>query len=229
MSANKAARSGSKGRGPKSAGKGQGRNSSGGGPNKGRPGGPGHHHPPTAPAAAATPTPAPAAAAGAVAPPTAPSPAAAPAVPTSRKLKTAKRLSTAKQPGNTKRLKTSGRSQAGTRVVVRHIDPRSAFKMSALFYLSLSIALLVAAVLLWAGANAVGLVANLEAFMDEVGFTDFQLRTGQFLKASVITSIVFTLAGSLANLLMAVLYNLISDTFGGIEVVLGDDRPDPKA
>ena len=113
--------------------------------------------------------------------------------------------------------------------MVRHIDPRSALRVSALFYLSLSVALFVAATLLWLGANAIGLVGNIEAFMDEVGFTDFQLRAGQFLKASLITAVVFTVAGSLANFLMAVLYNLISETVGGVSVVLGDDRPHQKS
>ena len=114
-------------------------------------------------------------------------------------------------------------------MVVRRIDPRSALRVSAVFYASLSLALFLAAALLWIGANVVGLVGNVEAFMDEIGFTDFQLRTGQFLKASLITAAVFTVAGSVANLLMAVLYNLISETVGGINVVLGDEHPDPKA
>ncbi|MBW3574093.1 MAG: DUF3566 domain-containing protein [Actinobacteria bacterium] len=133
-------------------------------------------------------------------------------------------------PPRSREATTSQRSgPRTTRLVVRHIDPRSALRVSALFYLSLSVALFVAATLLWLGANAIGLVGNIEAFMDEVGFTDFQLRAGQFLKASLITAVVFTVAGSLANFLMAVLYNLISETVGGVSVVLGDDRPHQKS
>lgn len=128
-------------------------------------------------------------------------------------------------PTTTEHTGATARSRPrATRVVVRRVDPRSALKVSALFYLSLSIAMFVAAILLWIGANAVGLVGNIEAFMDEIGFTDFQLRAGQVLKAWLITAIVFTVAGSLANFLMAVLYNLISETIGGVKVVLGDDR-----
>jgi uncharacterized membrane protein (UPF0182 family) len=130
----------------------------------------------------------------------------------------------AAEPAATERPTAAPSRPRATRVVVRHVDPRSALRVSALFYVSLSIAMFVATILLWVGANAVGLVGNVEAFMDEIGFTDFQLRVGQILKAWLITATVFTVAGSLANFLMAVLYNLISDTIGGVKVVLGDDR-----
>ncbi len=208
MSASKTRSGGAKGgRGAKSRpGKGQGRNGSGGDRTKqrastGEPASPR----PTASAVTAPPT--------TVASPTAAPPLAKPAATLARG----------------KRETSKGAAPRSTRVTVRHIDPRSALRVSALFYLSMSLALFVAGALLWTGANAVGLVDNIESFMDEIGFTDFQLRTGQFLKASLIVGFVLTLGGSAANLLMAVLYNLLSDTFGGVKVVLGEDHPGPKA
>ena len=208
MSASKTRSGGAKGgRGRKSQpGKGQGRNHSGGDGTK-QPASRGLPASPSPPASAVT------------APPTtvaSETPAPGTAKPTAT-------LARAK-------LKTSkGAAPRSTSVTVRHIDPRSALRMSALFYLSMSLALFVAGALLWIGANAVGLVGNIEAFMDEIGFTDFQLRTGQFLKASLIAGFVLTVGGSAANLLMAVLYNLLSDTFGGIKVVLGEDHRGTKA
>ncbi len=64
--------------------------------------------------------------------------------------------------------------------------------------------------------------------MDEIGFTDFQLRAGQFLKASLVAGVALTVCGSLANLLMAMLYNLISDTFGGSRWCWARTRPTPR-
>jgi hypothetical protein len=108
-------------------------------------------------------------------------------------------------------------------VVLRRIRPLSVLRVSVLFYVSLSLALFVAAVLLWLGASAVGLIDNLEGFMDEVGFTDFRLRAGPLMVASLAGSVILVVAGSLANLLMAVLYNLIGDVVGGIRIVLSED------
>ncbi len=112
--------------------------------------------------------------------------------------------------------------------MVRHIDALSVLKVSVLFYLSLSLALVTAGVLLWAGARSIGLIGNVEGFMDKVGFTDFRIQAGQLLQASVIASAVFVVAGSLANLLMAVLFNLISGVVGGVKLVLAEDHVPPK-
>lgn len=125
------------------------------------------------------------------------------------------------KPSRTKPSRTS-------RVVVRHIDALSVLKVSVLFYLSLSLALVTAGVLLWAGARSIGLIGNVEGFMDKVGFTDFRIQAGQLLQASVIASAVFVVAGSLANLLMAVLFNLISGVVGGVKLVLAEDHVPPK-
>lgn len=207
MSASKTRSRGAKGgRGGKSqSGKGQGGNRSGGA---------GQGKPDSA-AGGAGPSPAAAPSSTGVAMPGDGSRGSAEAPPASASLAAAKAKTSTGAPPRT------------SRAVVRHIDPRSALRVSALFYLSISLALFVAGGLLWAAANALGLVANVESFMDEIGFTDFQLRAGQFLKASLVAGVALTVCGSVANLLMAMLYNLISDTFGGIKVVLGEDKADP--
>ncbi|MGI9119921.1 MAG: DUF3566 domain-containing protein [Acidimicrobiales bacterium] len=129
-----------------------------------------------------------------------------------------------------KRSRSSPRAKASrtSRVVVRRVDALSVLKVSVLFYLSLSLALFTAGVLLWAGARSVGLIGNVEGFMDKVGFTDFRIQAGELLRASIIGSAVFVVAGSLANLLMAVLFNLISGVVGGVKLVLAEDQNAPK-
>lgn len=119
-------------------------------------------------------------------------------------------------------------ARRSTHVVIARIDPVSVLKLSALFYLSLSLALFIAGVLIWTTAQASGLIGNIESFMDELGFTDFRLQTSQLLGASVLASAVLVAAGSVANLLMALLYNLLGDVVGGLKVVLDQDRDKPK-
>lgn len=115
-----------------------------------------------------------------------------------------------------------------SRVVLRRIDPISVIKVSVLFYLSLCIALFTAGALLWAAAHAVNLITNLESFMADVGFTDFRLDGTQLMRALAIAGGALVVAGSLANLLMAMLYNLISDVVGGVKVLLVEDDAKPK-
>lgn len=125
--------------------------------------------------------------------------------------------------------KGAGAKPARTsRVVVRRIDPVAVFKVSALFYVSLCIALFTAGLLLWAGAHAIGLVDNVESFMDEIGFTDFRLDGGRMFQGFLVLGVALVVVGSIANLLMAVLYNLIGDVVGGIKVVLSEDRTQPR-
>ncbi len=119
---------------------------------------------------------------------------------------------------------TTGRT---TRVVVRRVGPLSVLKVSALFYLSLGLVLLVAGMLLWAGAHAVGLIANVESLMGDIGFTDFRLEGGQIMRAWLIVGGVLVVGGSIANVLMAVLYNLLADVVGGVKLLLGEDRTGP--
>jgi hypothetical protein len=115
---------------------------------------------------------------------------------------------------------SSGRT---TGVVVRRVAPLSVLKVSVLFYLSAGLVLLVAGVLLWSGAHAVGLIGNLESFMGDIGFSDFRLEGDQVLKAWLIVGSVLVVGGSFANLLMAMLYNLLADVVGGVKLLLAED------
>jgi hypothetical protein len=147
----------------------------------------------------------------------------------SGKQQPAKQQRAKQQPAKQQR-KTATRPEAprSTKVVIDHIDPISVLKLSVLFYLSLALALFIAGVLLWTVARSSGLVANIEGLIADVGFTDFQLRTSPLLGASALASVVLVVTGSLANLLMALLYNLIGDVVGGLKVVLVQVKDSPK-
>jgi hypothetical protein len=108
-------------------------------------------------------------------------------------------------------------------VVLKRLDPFSVLKVSLLFYLSMFLILLIAAVLLWGAAESIGVVENFESFMDSIGFTDFTFEAPQLLRGAGLGGAVLVLAGTFGNVVMAVLYNLISDVVGGIKVTLGED------
>ena len=110
----------------------------------------------------------------------------------------------------------ASRRSATSRVVVRRVDPWSVLKVSILFYLSVCIVLLVAGVLLWAAASSAGVVDNIESFMDAIGFTGFRFLPGQILRGAALGGLVLVVAGTFANVLLAMLYNLIGDVVGGV-------------
>lgn len=112
-----------------------------------------------------------------------------------------------------------------SRVVLRRVDPWSVLKVSLLFWFSGVLVLLTAGVLLWAAAASVGLVENIEGFMESLGFDGFQFEPGRLLRGSALVGLVLSAAGSLGNVLLAVLYNVISDTVGGLRLTLSEDAP----
>ena len=107
------------------------------------------------------------------------------------------------------------------RGIVRKIDTWSVFRVSVLFYVALYCILLVAGAILWAAATATGLRDNVESFIaDLIASGKFEFVGGELFRASAIGGAILVVLGAGANVLMAVLYNLISEVVGGISVVV---------
>ncbi len=95
------------------------------------------------------------------------------------------------------------------------------FRVSVLFYFALYCVLLVAGVILWAAASATGLRGNVESFIaDLIASGKFQFVGSELFRAAAIGGVVLVVLGSAANVLLAVLYNLISEVVGGIKFVV---------
>lgn len=110
------------------------------------------------------------------------------------------------------------------RRVVRQIDTWSVLKVASLFFLSLVLVLLIAGILLWAAGSAVGAIDSIESFMQAIGFEDFRFVGTQLLRGFTAAGLVFVLLGTGLSVLVAVIYNLISEVVGGIELtVLEED------
>lgn len=98
-------------------------------------------------------------------------------------------------------------------------------RLSALFYVSVVAILLVAGTLLWVLADVVGIVDNIETFVEDIGFDDFHFLPGRILRGAILGGAVLVLVGSGLNVLLAVLYNLIADMVGGIQVTVLEEAP----
>ena len=106
------------------------------------------------------------------------------------------------------------------RLVIRRIEPLTVLKVAVLFWASIYVILMVAALMLWSAATATGLRENVESFVgDLIAADDFSFKPTQMLRASVAGGALLVALGSFATVMMAVLYNLISDVVGGVAVV----------
>src|SRR5687768_4622336 len=97
------------------------------------------------------------------------------------------------------------------RRVIRRIDTWSVLKVAVLFFASLVLVLLLAGILLWAAGSIVGAVGSVEKFMRAIGFEDFRFVGTQLLRGFIAAGLVLVVMGTGLSVLMAVLYNLISD------------------
>jgi hypothetical protein len=117
------------------------------------------------------------------------------------------------------------------RRTLRHIDPWSVFKISVLLYLCLYVAVMLAGVLLWSAAVGSGLIDNIESFIEELlAFETYEFQADEIFRGFAIIGLVLAAAGAAFNVVMAIVFNLISDLTGGLRVtVLEEDEAIPYA
>ena len=127
--------------------------------------------------------------------------------------------------GRTGPRRARGRGRR-TRGILRKFDTWSVFRVSVLFYFAVYCVLLVAGVILWAAASATGLRGNVENFIaDLIASGKFEFVGSELFRASVIGGAVLVVLGAAGNVLLVVLYNLISEVVGGISVVVEELPP----
>jgi hypothetical protein len=108
-----------------------------------------------------------------------------------------------------------------TRQVIRRVDSWTVFKLSLLFYLCCGLIVLVAGIALWNIAGAFDVITNVEKFIQKLfDLQTFKLQADVILAWSTVGVAVLVLLGTGANVLMVLLYNLISDVIGGIQVIV---------
>lgn len=111
------------------------------------------------------------------------------------------------------------------RVVIRKVGPWSVFKMSVIFYVCVMLVLLGAGVILYGMLSAMGLIDSLEDLANELGFgPGFTVHGDWLFIRGIWYGVALVVVGSIINVFVAFLYNLISDLVGGVEVTLTERR-----
>jgi hypothetical protein len=110
------------------------------------------------------------------------------------------------------------------RRIVRKFDPWTVMKVSLVFYAVLGLVFVLAVVILWAVLNNAGIPQAIEDFLKKITLLDQDATLfssgDQYLRVVVFLAVVWTALMSGLTTLAAVMYNLISDVVGGIEIVV---------
>lgn len=117
------------------------------------------------------------------------------------------------------------------RRIIRKIDPWTALKVSAVTWAVLALALVLGIVIFWSILERAGIPDKLTDFMIEITLIDEGTRpfanTEQFLRFAIFGSVVWWIMMTGMTVAGAVVYNLVSDVVGGLEVVVLEETLNP--
>ena len=127
-----------------------------------------------------------------------------------------------------------------TRVEIRRIGPFSVLKFSLIFYFCIFLVIYLSLAIIWGILSASGAIDSLEQLLGVIfpstaaqsptgelstgAAPPLEIATGQLFTWLFIGGCVGVAIWSCINVFIAVMYNLISDIVGGIEVTLADRR-----
>ncbi len=100
--------------------------------------------------------------------------------------------------------------------VVRHVDTWSVFKVALVFNVFFYAVAMVAGVLLWQVAYATGTIDNVEKFFEGFGWESFDFNGGQIFHNAWIAGVFVAIGLTGLAVLLATLFNLITDLVGGV-------------
>lgn len=112
--------------------------------------------------------------------------------------------------------------------VVRHVDTWSVFKVALVFNAFFYAVALVAGVLLWQVAYATGTIDNVEKFFEGFGWETFNFNGGQIFHNAWIAGLFVAVGLTGLSVLMATLFNLITDLVGGIRLSVLEEEVRPR-
>ena len=110
------------------------------------------------------------------------------------------------------------------RRVIRKFDPWTVLKVSIVFYAVMAVAFVLGLVILWAVVNNAGIPQAIEDFGKKITLLEADAELfadgDRYLRVAVFLGVVWTVLLTGFTTLAAVMYNLISDIVGGIEIVV---------
>ena len=119
------------------------------------------------------------------------------------------------------------------RRIIRKIDPWTTLKVSAVVWAVIGLAFVLGAVIFWSVLDRAGIPDRLVDFMVEITLieegTDPFANTEQFLRFLIFGSVVNWVLFTGLSVAIVVVYNLVSDVVGGLEVVVLEETLNPVA
>jgi hypothetical protein len=113
--------------------------------------------------------------------------------------------------------------------VVRHVDTWSIFKVALVFNVFFYAVALVAGVLLWQVAYATGTIDNIEKFFEGFGWETFNFNGGQIFHNAWIAGLFVAVGLTGLAVLLATLFNLITDLVGGVRFSVLEEEVQTRA
>jgi hypothetical protein len=108
-----------------------------------------------------------------------------------------------------------------SRCEVQRVRVWSVLRVALCFYLAALAVTLVALVVLWAVADAAGVIGNVERFMgDLLSASNYRLLPAQLFQGVLLVGLVLVALMTLLSVIAAALYNLFADWVGGVECTL---------
>ena len=108
--------------------------------------------------------------------------------------------------------------------VVRDIDPWSVFKVGLAFHLVCYFVALISLVLLWNVAQSTGTLDNVENFMESFGWETFRFDGSELFGNLWILGLLGVILGTGLWVLLATIFNLITDLVGGVRVTVLEEE-----
>lgn len=117
------------------------------------------------------------------------------------------------------------------RRILRKIDPWTVLKVSAVVWAVVAIALVLGGIIFWSVLDRAGIPERLTAFMVEITLIEEGAQpfanVEQFFRVIVFGSVVWWVLATGGSVAFAIIYNLVSDVVGGIEVVVLEETLNP--
>lgn len=113
--------------------------------------------------------------------------------------------------------------------VVRHVDTWSVFKVALIFNVFFYAVSLVAGVLLWQVAYATGTIDNIQKFFEGFGWATFKFNGGQIFHNAWIAGLFVAVGLTGLAVLLATLFNLITDLVGGVRFSVLEEEVQSRA
>lgn len=119
------------------------------------------------------------------------------------------------------------------RRIIRKIDPWTALKVSSVVWAVLGLALVLGGIIFWSVLERAGIPQRITDFMVEITLLDEGAQpfanVEQFFRVMIFGTVVWWVTMTGATVAGAIVYNLVSDVVGGLELVVLEETLNPVA